>query len=168
MILKLCLVEILSFKFIGDADCWCLVEKLILKSRFWRWNLIKICVWNCDTTSRSYFGKMKSTLGSVVPLAMLYIGNTVVNHSLRIARWCKWLILVTKHIYQNGRRASWVVRLSDKKRKHQNHNWHQSIICRFLLPLSESKLGVNTQRVFTPGLNSLSELINANTRKRQQ
>ena len=33
-------------------------------SRFWRWNLIKICVWTCN---------MNSTLGSVVPLAMFYI-----------------------------------------------------------------------------------------------
>ena len=30
--------------------------------------LIKICVWNCDMASRSYLGKMNSTLGSVVPL----------------------------------------------------------------------------------------------------
>ena len=30
--------------------------------------MIKICVWTL--TSRSYFGKMNSTLGSVVPLAM--------------------------------------------------------------------------------------------------
>ena len=29
-----------------------------------------ICVWTCDMTSRSYFGKINSTLGSVVPLAM--------------------------------------------------------------------------------------------------
>ena len=35
-------------------------------------NLIKICVWTCDMASRSYFGKMNSTLGSVVPLAMFY------------------------------------------------------------------------------------------------
>ena len=33
-------------------------------------NLIKICVWTCDMTSRSYFDKMNSTLGSVVHLAM--------------------------------------------------------------------------------------------------
>ena len=33
---------------------WCLVE--ILKM-----NLIKICVWTCDMTSRSYFSKMNST-----------------------------------------------------------------------------------------------------------
>ena len=32
--------------------------------------MIKICVWTCDMTARSYFGKMNSTLGSVVPLAM--------------------------------------------------------------------------------------------------
>ena len=34
------------------------------KLRFWNWNLIKICVWAYD---------MNSTLGSVVPLAMLYL-----------------------------------------------------------------------------------------------
>ena len=33
-------------------------------------NLIKICVWTSDITSRSYYVKMNSTLGSVVPLAM--------------------------------------------------------------------------------------------------
>ena len=32
-----------------------------------------ICVWTCDMTSRSYFGKMNSTLGSVVPLAMFSV-----------------------------------------------------------------------------------------------
>ena len=37
-----------------EVDAW---------SRFWRWNLIKICVWICD---------MNSTLGSVVPLAMFF------------------------------------------------------------------------------------------------
>ena len=33
--------------------CWCLVEKLILKSRFWRWNLIKLCeivIWPQEVT----------------------------------------------------------------------------------------------------------------------
>ena len=35
-------------------------------------NLLKICVWTCDMTSRSCFGKMNSTLGSVVPLAMFH------------------------------------------------------------------------------------------------
>ena len=43
---------------------WCLVETM-------KTNLIKICVWTCDMTSSSYFDKMNSTLGSVVPLAML-------------------------------------------------------------------------------------------------
>ena len=43
-----------------EVDAW---------SRFWRC-LMKICVRICDMTSRSYFGKMTSTLGSVVPLAM--------------------------------------------------------------------------------------------------
>ena len=35
-------------------------------SRFWRWNLMKICVWTCDKNS---------TLGSVVPLAMFLFKN---------------------------------------------------------------------------------------------
>ena len=42
---------------------WCLVEILKIK-----WDVI--CVWTCDMTSRGYFGKMNSTLGSVLPLAM--------------------------------------------------------------------------------------------------
>ena len=33
-------------------------------SRFWRWNMTRICVWTCD---------VNSTLGSVVPLAMFII-----------------------------------------------------------------------------------------------
>ena len=59
-----------------EVDAW---------SRFWRWNLIKICVWTCDTTSRSYFGEMNSTLGSVVPLAMF--------HFTAISLW--WLFHIT-------------------------------------------------------------------------
>ena len=51
-ILKLGLVKILKLKFYGEADVWLW---------FWRWCLIKICVWTCDKNS---------TLGSVVPLAM--------------------------------------------------------------------------------------------------
>ena len=50
-ILSLILVEMLMFGWDIKVDAW---------SRFWRWNLIKICVWACD---------MNSTLGSVVPLA---------------------------------------------------------------------------------------------------
>ena len=41
--------------------------------RFWRWNLSKLCVRTHDMTSRSYFGKMISILGSVVPLAMFLL-----------------------------------------------------------------------------------------------
>ena len=43
-------------------------------SRFWRWNLIKICVRTCN---------MNSTLGSVVPLAMFrfHLCATRVHHS---------------------------------------------------------------------------------------
>ena len=39
-------------------------------SRFWRWNLIEICVKTCDMTLISYFVEQNSTLESVVPLAM--------------------------------------------------------------------------------------------------
>ena len=45
----------LMFGWDFEVDAW---------SRFWRWNLIKICVWTCD---------MNSTLGSVVPLAMFWV-----------------------------------------------------------------------------------------------
>ena len=45
-------MERLMFGWDFEVDAW---------SRFWRWNLINICVWTCD---------MNSTLGSVVPLAM--------------------------------------------------------------------------------------------------
>ena len=38
---------------------------------FESWNLIKICVGTC------YFGKQNSTLGSVVPLAMLKLQRTL-------------------------------------------------------------------------------------------
>ena len=41
-----------------EVDVW---------SRFWRLSLIKIFVWTCFN-----FGKLNSTLGSVVPLAMCY------------------------------------------------------------------------------------------------
>ena len=53
----------LMFAWNFEVDAW---------SRFWRWNLIKICVWIRDMNSRSYFGKMNSILGSVVPLAMFW------------------------------------------------------------------------------------------------
>ena len=52
---------------VGNLEGILLVDA---QSMFWRWNVIKICVWTCVMTSRSYFGKMNSTLGSVVPLAM--------------------------------------------------------------------------------------------------
>ena len=61
---------------------------------FWRWNVIKICVWTCVMTSRSYFGKMNSTLGSVVPLAMLLVIS-------RKRSWWWWLTddFHSKHLY---------------------------------------------------------------------
>ena len=55
--------------------------ELDTRSRFWRY-LIKICVWTCDMTSRSYFGEMNSSLGSVVPLAM-FMKSAVPNQTCR-------------------------------------------------------------------------------------
>ena len=56
------LVEMSMFSWDFEVDSWL---------RFWRWNLSKLCVRTHDMTLRSYFGKMNSTLGSVVPLAMV-------------------------------------------------------------------------------------------------
>ena len=44
--------------------------------------MIKICVKTCDLNSRSYFGKMNLTHGSVVPLAMFVFGLVLVKLSL--------------------------------------------------------------------------------------
>ena len=50
-------VEMPMFVWDFEVDAW---------SRFWRWNLMKICVRTSDMTKRSYFGKQTSTLRSVV------------------------------------------------------------------------------------------------------
>ena len=56
--------------------------------------MIKICVWTCNMTSRSYFGKMNSTLGSVVPLAMFRtVTRNAVNKSVWRKKDCSWLPL---------------------------------------------------------------------------
>ena len=47
-------------------------------SRFWRWNLIKICVWTWDKNS---------TLGSVVPLAMFTLSALF---GLFVPTWWYW------------------------------------------------------------------------------
>ena len=55
-----------------EVDAW---------SRFWRWNLIKICVRTCD---------INSTLRSIVPLAMFYPCHSLPN-------WltdCCWVNLI--------------------------------------------------------------------------
>ena len=56
-----------EFYFIGDADVWLRSWYLVMILKM---NLIKIYVWTSDMTSSSYFDKMNSTLGSIVPLAM--------------------------------------------------------------------------------------------------
>ena len=53
------LVKMLMFGWDFEVDAW---------SRFWRWKLVKIFVWTFLN-----FGKLNSTLGSVVPLAMFLI-----------------------------------------------------------------------------------------------
>ena len=75
-ILKPGLVNILNFKFSRDTDvCWCRDFEVGAWSIFWRWNLIKFCVWTCDMTKKSYFCKPNSTLGSISPLTMFFIFN---------------------------------------------------------------------------------------------
>ena len=89
-------------------------------SRFWRC-LIKICVRTCDMTSRSYFGKQNSTLGSVVPLAMFCFNawpptfrpSLISSSKLFLCGLCtttlsinftfySWLWCVPKTSFQNG------------------------------------------------------------------
>ena len=60
---------------VADADA----EDNVGNSLLQIWDVI--CVWTCDMTSRGYFGKMNSTLGSVVPLAMFW--NTSLTDKAR-------------------------------------------------------------------------------------
>ena len=56
-----------DFEFQVYWKCWCLAEKLMLsrdsEDEMWSRFVFELVIW-------SYFGKMNSTLGSVVPLAM--------------------------------------------------------------------------------------------------
>ena len=61
----LSLVEILMF---ADVE----ILKLVL-GQYSLDDLIQFCVWSCDITKISYFGRPNSTLGSVVPLAMFWL-----------------------------------------------------------------------------------------------
>ena len=72
--LSLSFVKILMFGWDFEVGAW---------SRFWIC-LIKICVRICDMTSRNYFGKQNSTLGSVVPLAMFW------EKPLKFSNGCLW------------------------------------------------------------------------------
>ena len=48
---------------------------------------LSLVTWTCNITSRSYFGKMNSTLGSVVPLAMfincIWVVSLTEDYNLR-------------------------------------------------------------------------------------
>ena len=72
-------VEMLLFGWDFEVGAW---------SRFWIC-LIKICVRICDMTSRNYFGKQNSTLGSVVPLA-IFISGTKVGISRNEVQVTSW------------------------------------------------------------------------------
>ena len=50
-----------------EVDAW---------SRFWRWNMTRVCVWTCD---------MNSTLGSVVPSAM-FMDDSLNGHCIFFLR----------------------------------------------------------------------------------
>ena len=79
--------------------------------RFWRWNLSKLCVRTHDLTSRSYFGKMNSTLGSVVPLMMFL----KVHCSCKDIEKDKEKEALAEHIFwilQRENSDDWVISLS--------------------------------------------------------
>ena len=65
--MQLGLVKILKIKFSRNAEV-CLVDIPRMK-------LDQDFFWTCDMTWRSYFGKQKSTLGSVKPFAMFLISK---------------------------------------------------------------------------------------------
>ena len=71
-------MERLMFGWDFEDDAW---------SRFWRWNLIKICVWTCDKNS---------TLGSAVPLAMFLVVRLKNNFSWNLLMWQCTLLLFSE------------------------------------------------------------------------
>ena len=71
-----------------EVDAW---------SRFWRWNLIKICVWTCD---------MNSILGFVVPLAMFFGICTPFDVLHHRAKSCKWLFPESIFSFKDGVNSS--------------------------------------------------------------
>ena len=93
--LKLGLVNILNFKFSRDGDVWlrfwskCLVE--ILKMKFDQ----DLCL-NLWYDPIGYFGKMNSTLGSVVPLAMFCIW--VRDYMAVLLGWTFSLLLISERL----------------------------------------------------------------------
>ena len=87
------LVEMSMFGWDFAVDSWL---------RFWRWNLSKLCVRTHHMTSRSYFSKMNSTLGSVVPLAMF-----ITNHW--IYAWNRFSIANKMMIKWVPGLLSWIV-----------------------------------------------------------
>ena len=133
-----------------EVDAW---------SRFWRWNLIKICVWVRDMTSRSYFGKMNSILGSVVPLAMFFI-NFVKEMSAEVIlfTWSLWLqnietnvciILgrlavpflrasITSYISSDGAEMVW--KLSTNCNYFYPHSWLRGILIKQQASRAECKI----------------------------
>ena len=63
-------------------------------------NVIKIYVWTSDMTSRSYFGKMNSTLGSVLPLAMFQILiQEDFFFEFKDKKWVQWC---NKYLHENS------------------------------------------------------------------
>ena len=84
-----CAHQPLMFDWDFEVDAW---------SKFWRWNLLKICVWTCDMTKTSYFGKLNSTLRSVVPLAMF---TDIISAFNQIQGKEVWSYKITFSYYKN-------------------------------------------------------------------
>ena len=65
------------FKFSQEADVGWDFE-VDAWSRFWRWNLIKISVWACDTNKTSYFGKLTQPSGPLCLWQCFFMTNIIV------------------------------------------------------------------------------------------
>ena len=90
-----------------EVDAW---------SRFWRWNLIKICVWTCD---------MISTLRSVVPLAMFCINGRVKSFGFSVS--CFIIIINQKSQLSDDHLTLWLINWLRSKLQSSGRRSHSSI-----------------------------------------
>ena len=70
-ILKVSLVKILKLKFYEEVDVW--LRFWNAWSRFWRWNLIKICIWTCLNFGNLNLLKVGSSFTTLQRLILVLI-----------------------------------------------------------------------------------------------